>query len=174
MEKEEWRVVPGYPDYEVSNFGQVRRLTASRRSRAGIVLKQTLMKGKYFQVTLWKGGKCKGFRINRLVAMVFIGPAPSPKHEAAHNDGNSHNNHWTNLRWATKLENEADKLIHGTRSHGEKHGTAKLKAVQVLEIRRKYFEEGATQMALAAEFGVRQTQISRIVRKEEWPNLEAA
>jgi hypothetical protein len=35
-------------------------------------------------------------------------------HQAAHGDGAGLNNRLANLRWATRRENEADKIKHGT------------------------------------------------------------
>ncbi|MDE1011115.1 MAG: HNH endonuclease [Paraburkholderia fungorum] len=174
MDQEEWRVIAEYPDYEVSSHGRVRRLTDSRCARAGHLLKFGIANGRYFQVNLWKEGRFKRLRVNRLVALAFVGPCPSAKHEAAHGDGDSFNNHWKNLRWTTKAENEADKVLHGTSNRGDGHGRRKLTAEQVLEIRRKYSSDRITQHLLAAEYGVGQTQISRIIRNEEWLHLEAS
>jgi hypothetical protein len=50
---------------------------------------------------------------------------------------------------------------------GEQSGGAKLSAAQVQEIRRRYLE-GEFQTDLAADFGIKQAQISRIVRGESW------
>lgn len=59
----------------------------------------------------------KNISVSRYICIKVNGQPPTPEHEAAHNCGNGHEgcaapNH---VRWATKLENEADKLIHGTR-----------------------------------------------------------
>ncbi len=53
--------------------------------------------------------------VHRIICEQINGPAPSPKHEVAHNCGNGHlgccaPNH---LRWATRVENRADIKIHG-------------------------------------------------------------
>lgn len=63
---------------------------------------------------------------------------------------------------------------HGMHAHperaarGERHGSVKLSEKEVLEIRSRYVRGRITQQVLADEYGVRQTQISRIVRQEAW------
>lgn len=49
---------------------------------------------------------------------------------------------------------------------GERNNFAKLTADQVAEIRRRY--PGETQRALAVEFGIHRTQVSRIVNGKRW------
>jgi hypothetical protein len=55
--------------------------------------------------------------VSRMICEEEHGPPPTGSEEAAHSCGNGHlgcvaRNH---LRWATKLENEQDKIGHGTR-----------------------------------------------------------
>jgi hypothetical protein len=69
-------------------------------------------------------GKLK--MVARVVCELANGPAPSPKHQAAHlcGRGNDACCNPLHLAWKTRKENEADKLIHGTRSRGEDSPTA--------------------------------------------------
>lgn len=53
-------------------------------------------------------------------------------------------------------------------NRGVNHGMAKLTMEQVQEIRERYAAGGVKQSDLAAEFGVLQQQISRIVRRTSW------
>src|SRR5260221_680223 len=57
----------------------------------------------------------------RAMCELAYGPAPSPKHEAAHSCGKGHEAcvNPRHLRWATPKENAADKKIHGTHIKGE-------------------------------------------------------
>lgn len=50
-------------------------------------------------------GEKKWLKIHRLVALTYIGPPPTQKHEINHKDGNKGNNHYTNLEWVTHSEN---------------------------------------------------------------------
>lgn len=50
--------------------------------------------------------------------------------------------------------------------------SARLTAVQVMEIRQRY-ADGETQGALGREFGITAVQVGRIVRNESWQSLPA-
>ncbi|MGL5513598.1 MAG: HNH endonuclease, partial [Sporomusa sp.] len=65
---------------------------------------KTAKNGKYLVVAATVDGKQKNFLVHRLVAMAYI-PNPENKPEVNHEDGNGHNNHVENLKWATRKEN---------------------------------------------------------------------
>ena len=56
-------------------------------------------------------------------------------------------------------------------SRGENNKQAKLAAVQVIEIRKKYNTENYSQQKLADEYGVSREQVGRIVRGVDWKHL---
>jgi hypothetical protein len=116
------------------------------------------------------GRKQRRTFVHRLVCEVFHGPAPSAAHEVAHHDGDPGNAHFGNLRWATHVENEADKIGHGTITVGERHGMAKLNADQVREIKVSP-ERGCD---LAGRFGITRSAITHIRKGKLWRHLEAA
>lgn len=58
----------------------------------------------YVYVCLFKNNRQKTFRVNRLVALMFI-PNPENKPEVNHKDGNKLNNCVSNLEWNTTKEN---------------------------------------------------------------------
>ena len=58
-------------------------------------------------------------RVHRLIAITFIGSAPSPNHQINHIDGNKLNNKASNLQWTTPSEN----MQHFYSSHGQLHNT---------------------------------------------------
>lgn len=107
---EVWRNIDGFPGYSVSNLGRVRGPIA--------ILKP--YRSRYSQVTLYRHGEKHLRHVHRLVCQAFHGDQPSPDHEVAHGDGDPHNNAAKNLRWATRHENEADKVAHGTSLAGKK------------------------------------------------------
>ncbi len=163
----EWRVIPSFPDYEVSEDGIVRRLTPAKGAVAGRVLRSYLRPDGYRQYILRKSETSYHPRAHQLVADAFLGPKPFPGAEVCHNDGSRDKDHWSNLRWDTRSANHLDKRLHGTDNGGEKHFWAKLTTDNVREIRGRY-QLGETQKSLATEFGVRQGHVSRIVRGERW------
>jgi hypothetical protein len=182
---EEWRPISGFPDYEVSSFGRVRRVVESRNGHLPKVLKPSRSRDGYEIVTLSNGEKPTRKQIGRLVCEVFHGAPPTPDHQAAHNDGNPSNNRVDNLRWATRTENMADCLLHGTRAmgsrhgrttkpertpRGSRHGGAKLTEQDVIEIKRHPKTNGSG-AALAARFGVTPTAICLIRAGKNWRHV---
>ena len=102
-----WKTVPEFPNYEVSNFGNVRsknRVSVRNGSHAkikGQILKQAKLK-YYNRVTLYSGARDKHrqYSVHRLVATVFI-PNPNNYPCINHKDENKRNNHVDNLEWCT-------------------------------------------------------------------------
>lgn len=117
---------------------------------------------------IWRDGRMQ--RVNRLVCEHRHGHPPTPGHEAAHNCGNRACVNPNHLRWATPVENCADKLIHGTHTRGERSGTAKLTESQAREILS--LKGVVSQAALADRFGVAHVTISNIHRGETWAWLD--
>jgi hypothetical protein len=64
-----------------------------------------------------KLGRAAQVYVHHLVLEAFVGPRPAGR-QAAHGDGDKANNVVTNLRWATRKENEGDKVRHGTKVFG--------------------------------------------------------
>ena len=106
---------------------------------------------------------------HRFVCEKKHGPAPSSDSHAAHSCGNGHLGciNWRHLRWATPVENMADRIVHGTSNRGSRHGISKLKESDIPEIRRQ-IEKGRPQKEVAQDFGVSQSEISDINRGRVW------
>lgn len=168
-----WKVIPFAPDYEVSDQGEVRRATARKGHTVGQPVQITADDHGYRRVNLWSRGKLKTVRLNRLVCLVFLGDPPSPKHHAAHGNGDKSDNSLSNLRWATKAENEADKVLHGTDNRGIKHPLAKLTEEQVRAIREAPRRHGIG-AELARKFGVHRNTINEIRRGDKWTSVGGA
>jgi hypothetical protein len=163
----QWHVIPDWPDYEVSEWGDVRRLTPTHRHRAGMVLAPFYRRNGYAQIVLQANHRRRRFLVHRLVAMTFLEAQPSPAHEIAHINGNRAHNHFTNLRWVLHRENEDHKQQHGTRQRGSRIGTARLNEEQVRVIKRE-LRAGKTQTELAARFNVHPSTVSLIARRQFW------
>ncbi len=101
IERIEWREVPGWPRYEVSNTGNVR-IAATQSSIAQ--WDHQAKGGVYKRATLHNKGKRKNFRVHRLVAMTFL-PNPNNLPEVDHKDHDTFNNHVSNLEWVRSSEN---------------------------------------------------------------------
>lgn len=165
-----WRTVAGYPTYEVSVDGVVRRCQGLR-CRRNRILAPFIRANGYAQILLYQGGKRRRFGVHQLVALAFLGPKPSPQHEVAHLDGQRLNNHVSNLAWLLHSENERHKDLHGTRLRGSQIGNAKLTEAQVVLIRQA-LAVGIRQCALAQAYGVSDSTVSLIARAKTWRHVQ--
>jgi HNH endonuclease/NUMOD4 motif len=94
---ERWRTVAGWPRYEVSDWGRVRR-----------IVPQSLA-GAYPAVTLSEPGRRSlRVRVHQLVARAFLGPCPDGQ-EVLHGNDEPYDNRASNLRYGTRAENLADR-----------------------------------------------------------------
>ena len=71
------------------------------------------------------------------------------------------------LRFATRKENQADRLLHGTTVRGEQVHNAKLTADQAGEIKRR-IKCGESAQSIAADYPVSETSIRDIRRGSTW------
>ena len=116
---EEWRDIKGYEGYyQVSNMGRVKSLERTVWDSRGYykTVSEKIRKGRndgwgYLFVSLYKDGKVKECRINRLVAQAFL-PNPDNLPEVNHIDENKQNNCVDNLEWCSRSYN----INHGTRN----------------------------------------------------------
>lgn len=168
---ERWLPVVGWEDlYEVSNLGRVRSLLRQtlRGLRGNRLLKGHLWhEGGYLFVALTRDGRSAPLYVHTLVLEAFAGLRQDGQ-EALHGAAGNQVNCWPeNLRWGTPVENAADKLRDGTDQRGERCGTHKLTAKQVLEIRQRR-TAGEAQKSLAAAYGVSRTAIWSCTTGRTW------
>jgi hypothetical protein len=105
----------------------------------------------------WEG---KHVNVSRLICRLSHGDPPDEAMHAAHKCGNGKHGcvNPSCIYWATPVENESDKLRHGTRPKGEQCGFAKLTDVQAAAIR----EDNRSGTLIAKDYGVSQSQVSKI------------
>ena len=92
-----WKEIPDYPDYKVSNFGNImskkfgdwKKINPSPDTRG------------YNCVSLTKNKKKSTILVHRLLAIAFI-PNPDNLPTVDHIDQNRSNNDLSNLRWASR------------------------------------------------------------------------
>jgi hypothetical protein len=151
---EEWRPVPGFPGYDVSNLGRVRAWYNARRNLRSEprIRKTPPNRAGYPTVTMQADGHPYCPLVHRLVMLAFVGPCPEGM-EARHLDGNPGNARLDNLRYGTPKENAADMAAHGTRATGARHGQARFSDAEVEAI-RAFVAAGGTHSAAARTFGV--------------------
>lgn len=89
--------------YQVSTDGRVKSLIDNHRQKREKILKLDNYNG-YDRIDLCKNGKCKRFKVHRLVAHMFVKGYFNGA-IVNHKDENPSNNHFSNLEWCTNEYN---------------------------------------------------------------------
>lgn len=169
---EEWRAIPGFECYEVSNKGRVRnwryrcRWEPRTRTRSEPRIINGWRQKGYLYVSL-DGVKR---RVHHVVLEAFIGPCPDGM-VGCHNNGNPGDASLENLRWDTGRANQADRIVHGTDCRGEKCPNSVLVSSEVARIKRRIIA-GEMLSHLAKEHCVTIQAISQIKRGFNWAHIE--
>jgi hypothetical protein len=119
MELEQWKTIPKYNDYEVSNLGRVRSkerkiLVKLKNSEYLKTVRERLLKpvngqGNYLYVNLYPNPKC--IKIQYLVLWAFVGERPKGR-VVRHLNGDPKDNSLSNLAYGTQSENRLDAEKH--------------------------------------------------------------
>ena len=105
-----WKDIKGFPNYRVSNQGQVKSLDRTKwngkgqQNILGLILKPLPNGRGYLQVSLSKDGIVTTRTIHRLVLQAFVTNIHN-KRTINHKNGIKTDNRLVNLEWATDLEN---------------------------------------------------------------------
>lgn len=105
---------------------------------------------------------------HRLACEMEHGPAPRGKPEAAHSCANGAGGcvNRRHLRWASRVENSTDMVVHGNSARGAANFHTKLSVDDVQRIRA--LKGRLLQRELAEMFGVTQSAISLIYKGDNW------
>ncbi len=108
---EQWRLIDGYDNYEISSHGRVRNNTN------GYIMKLMTDRYGYKYIGLTRDRKRKAHKIHRLVSFAFLDR--NDEHtDVDHIDHNRGNNRVNNLRWVTSSENQRNRSICTTNTSG--------------------------------------------------------
>lgn len=110
----EWKPIPGFTDYEISNDGKIRSVDRVKNYRSGrkmnLAGKEKLLRkhpanGFLMTDLIDDRGKRRTVYPHKMVALVFVpNDKPRKKKVVMHLDGNPENNSFENLRWASVSE----------------------------------------------------------------------
>ena len=166
----EWRVVVGFPQYEVSEFGDVRRAVSSRTRKAGSRLRGTIDLDGYLRYKL-VGDDSRDYVLPAHVAVAeaWLGARPTPAHEVRHLNGSRVAHHYSNLEWATRAENHADIQIHGTAVKGERNGRAIISEAEARDIFRLRGSEPASRVA--RRMGLPYSVVVNLWSRRTWKHI---
>lgn len=127
---EVWRPIPGYPSFEASSLGRIRRARAGHTPSApvGKIVPQRPKTKGYLYVMLYEHGRRNTLRAHRLIAAAFHGECP-PDLQVSHLNGVCTDNRPENLTYETATVNNRRRIEHGTMPAGDRHWTRRAEGV---------------------------------------------
>jgi hypothetical protein len=171
---EEWKQIPDYEMYEVSNLGQVRRW-----NKAGTKFKEITPKAwgnnPYLMFTVCKHRKPTKIYFHRILAQLFL-PNDNPKEftDVCFKDNVCTNTDLSNLYWSNQ-----DLRMKRRKAEGKYENisyNAKLSEDQVREIRSRWTNRSwspcPTQGKLAQEYGVHHWTIHACIKRITWKSIQ--
>ena len=167
--REEWKVCPLFPQYQVSSLGRVRY-------KHGRLRKLTLMKNGYFVVGFRVStDKTRPFYVHDLVTAAFVGPKPQGL-IVNHKDAVKTNNRLGNLEYATYAENARHAVAHGCYDTPARKGSlrpgAKL-TEQDIPVIRQLISQGVSGCEIGRRYGVHNSVISSVKRGLAWRHVKS-
>lgn len=174
-EGEIWKDIENYEGlYQVSNYGRVKSLPRMYAQKHGIIEKILKLQDSngYLKCQIYKNGKQKRYFLHRLMAIAFI-PNPNFLPCINHIDGNKLNNKIENLEWCTRSQNvrHAYKLGLIISRKGEKHPRARLKEIDVKNIRYLYGNHKYSRRELAKIYCIGKTTLQHIICRDSWNHI---
>ena len=146
-----FKPIDGFPDYEVSNLGNVR---SHKYLKPRMLKPRPTSKGNYLGVTLRTPQKTSfSVSVHTLVLNAFVGPRPKGC-VCLHKNNDGHDNRLCNLSWGTQAEN----LQQATREGRHIMPTRKLTKEQVEFIR----QSDLSCKKLGLMFGINHETIHRV------------
>lgn len=139
---EEWRQIPDFPEYAVSNHGRVAR-------NGGDVLSSAPNAKGYHVVSLRREGSTVSQYVHNLVARVFLGLRDGMT--VNHKDRNRANNHISNLEELASEDNSG-------------HGRVSPKTIQAIMLMRR---RGDHPERIAALLKIRLGVVLAVIREKE-------
>lgn len=111
-----WKDITGYEGlYQVSNLGRVKSLNYNRTGKEKI-MKTSIDKQGYIQISLRKDGKTYKFKVHRLVGFEFVDGFSEYKNHIDHINTIRTDNRPENLRWVSQKENNNNEITRSKRS----------------------------------------------------------
>lgn len=156
LEGEVWLPLMSDPAYSISNLGRIKGLK-------GKLMRQSEDTKGYLRVQTAGDYGYRQVRVSKAVLEAFVGPCPYGM-QAAHLNGNKLDNRLDNLKWCTPEENEAHKVLHGTRTpFGELNPNARFCDVARTLIYALHIDHGMSMGKIGNLCGLSDSTINRIV-----------
>jgi hypothetical protein len=162
VDGENWRDIPGFPDYQASDLGRIR----SHKYGVWKVLRLTPhSKNGYLVVSPRVAGQYVVRSVHRLIARAFLGDAEG--RDVNHINGNKHDNSLQNLEYLSRGDNHRHAFRTGLREPVGRKLTDD-QVGQILEL-----QGTAPASDIARQFGISRTTVNRIHNRKSHANLVA-
>ncbi|MGA0558846.1 HNH endonuclease [Larkinella sp. VNQ87] len=159
------------PHYEVSNFGRMKSFQNDPKN--GTLINGSTIQG-YRSLNIRTGGKTINRYFHKLIAEAFV-PRESPDQTfVIHLDHDKKNNHFQNLKWATKdemIEHNRKSPNILNREMPRRTRNYKLTESKVKMIKKLLKNEKNRLKMIAKQFGITHTQLNRIRSGENWKHV---
>lgn len=169
----EWRKINDFPNYEISATGDVKslgRIRLAGNKPGGSFYKERMLRPSatpdgYLYLELCNDLVYKNFRINRLVAMMFI-PNPLSLPEVNHINSDRRDNRVENLEWCTRSENMKHAFKNGLvkpppRTGMISHLSGRAKPILQLTLKGDLVKEWVCGADVQRHSGLRASSITR-------------
>lgn len=175
--RENWKIVEEFPNYLISNHGNVKTLK-TLEDRA------TNINSGYELIILNDGEKRHSRLVHRLVAIAFI-PNPENKPCVNHLNGIKTDNRLDNLEWVTHKENIDHAIKMGLIDHSkrknphhklhprdEDNKITKSTKEDVIEMRKMYATGNYILKDIAEKFEISISVVWKIVNRKTWKHID--
>lgn len=173
---EKWVQIPfenveNPPRYEVSNYGRIRSFQSGNNE--GTIIKGSVIQG-YRSLNIRTGGKTINRYVHKLVAESFVSRFDTNETYVIHLDHDKMNNHFQNLKWATKeamIDHNRNNPNLLNRPQPRQTRNYKLTETKVKIIKKLLRNDKNRLKMIAKQFGITHTQLNRIRSGENWKHV---
>lgn len=165
LDGEIWKNILGYEEYQVSNYGRVRKMAKKYNSYYEIKPCPNKNNGRLY-VKIGNKDSSKNLNLARVVAHTFVPGYSDECNTVNHIDGNVTNNSSSNLEWV----NQSDNNKHSYKNLNRKKSKGKSYKFSQIIYDGKY--EFKTITAFAKFIGKSETQVRRYLNEPDKYNIK--
>lgn len=158
-EKEIWKTIEGYPNYQISNLGRVKSIERKVKSNNGYriirekILKPSKHRDGYLKINLFKDGEKKTMQLHRLVAKAFVQNDSLFNNEVNHKNECKTDNRACNLEWCDSTYNN-------------NYGTRNIRAgISISKAKKGIYNTKHSKLVKCLETGVIYPSVSEVNRQ---------
>ena len=171
---EQWKAVPEFEMYEVSDQGRVRRWKKIKQEWKDVKT-TTYSNAPYKMFTVSKNGDHLKLYLHRVIATLFVANDNlKENHDVCFTDGNITNTIASNLYWSNQKERMGRRKQEGKYHTGGLN--AKLTEQDVKDIRTKWhnriWEPCESQAKMAKHYGVHPWSIYACIKRITWKHIQ--